>query len=357
MVERFDARFDHARRYFTKGIELAQNTQSRQVMGEMYNALGLIALHRAHFREATDWFNRSVTVAREVGDVWIVTVALHNLGVTHSCLGNYVEARRHTQETMDIDRAMGDRLGVAFHASHMGFIHLNAGNMVAAKTSFDECEAIAQEIGDTQVLTIVLRGRGLYHLLAEDYDKSHECFLRSVQKSEEALFKPGITAALAEIGWPLMLMGEHEKAAQYFDEGLALSHQISDRWSRGEIFSGQSQLAIRAGNKAEAAQKIIETIELSRLMTTPVLLLEAIVNAAALFADEMPARSLTWLCMVGAQHSTRTVTHKLINDLRPRLLKQVSPYEVSSAEKRAKALEVDALADKVIVLCRQNLTT
>jgi tetratricopeptide (TPR) repeat protein len=160
-------KFEEARDYFQKALDIRSKTGMRQGIAASYNNLGLIAATVGDYQAALDYHNNSLKIKREIGDRYGMGTSLTNLGIAAMNANNYEQAEAYYRQALALSREIGDRLGEADNLNNIGLIlRRKNGDLNEAKTVLMQATQLADEIGDRIGVALSLSNLGdvLLHL-------------------------------------------------------------------------------------------------------------------------------------------------------------------------------------------------
>ena len=166
------------------------------------------------------------------------------LGNAYFYMGDYVRAMQYHKHDLTLARTMGDRLGEAKASGNLGNTLKVMGKFEEAVICCRRHLEICQEHGDR-----VGEGRALYNLGNVYHAKGKHIGRLGHQDPGE---------------FPDEVKALFEKATQYYEQNLALMHEISDKAAQGRACGNLGNVHYLLGNFAKAIQFHHERLKVAR---------------------------------------------------------------------------------------------
>nr|KAF6316738.1 tetratricopeptide repeat domain 24 [Pipistrellus kuhlii] len=126
---------------------LAEMSTERQLLGQLYNDLGLGYSQLQLFPLAVEAFLQALPLCRGPGEEATV---LRNLGMAHNALGHYQEAREFHQKAADLHGSVGQRWEQGRSFGSLAFALSQLGDHKAARDNYLHALQAAQDTGDVK---------------------------------------------------------------------------------------------------------------------------------------------------------------------------------------------------------------
>ena len=214
---------------FDEASRLAEAAIARaEAAPDSYNlALALYVLvtalsGRGDYTTAQTHAQRALEVTAQTGDRWFSAYVLNELGTVALALGDLDAARKHFRASYDARQPFEDHQGMALALGHLGEIALTQGRADDAERDYRESLAHYRDVGDRGGLAAAQCGLGRVATAKGDYASARERFLHALDAAAEMRFVPLIFETLCDIGELLVASGESEAAAEVL--GFVESH-------------------------------------------------------------------------------------------------------------------------------------
>ena len=349
-------KFDDAREYLDRALELERATGDRLGEGKTLNVLGLLAWDLGDYDEAMTRFRSATTVAREVGDKRLEGASLNNLGLVYDELGDYDTSLAQYQQVLgiyrdaDFPRGVGDTLGniggvyllLGRYREALGYYQqalaiserleskpsmsqdhgnialclLGLGEIDTALGHFDQAIGLAQQAGMRQDEAYWLLGKGNGLIQKGRYDLGLEHHRTALAIYEEVGAQAELLEALHDMGRLHLLLGDADSAARQFTRALELARTIGlsrgitlNLIALGDLQFRREELAAAGASYEQARSRSAESEE-QKLLAESLLRLalvhreqeqlpeaEGRVNQALAIAREIEARPVEAECL------------------------------------------------------------
>ena len=166
------------------------------------------------------------------------------LGNAYFYLGDYVKAMQYHKHDLTLARSMGDRLGEAKASGNLGNTLKVMGKfeeaVICCRRHLEICREHKDRVGE---------GRALYNLGNVYHAKGKHIGRLGHQDPGE---------------FPDEVKALFEKATQYYEQNLALMHEISDKAAQGRACGNLGNVHYLLGNFAKAIQFHHERLKIAR---------------------------------------------------------------------------------------------
>lgn len=143
----FDQQPEEARKWFERGLAIAQDRADRHCIAWSLGNLGNCLIDLGETDKALDCLARALAGSRELGDQYNIAVHLTNIGALHSNLGQWAAARAHFEEGLRHCADFGiESLAMYLH-NNMGQLSHRRGDHVAARSFYEAALTRSRERG------------------------------------------------------------------------------------------------------------------------------------------------------------------------------------------------------------------
>jgi predicted ATPase/DNA-binding SARP family transcriptional activator/DNA-binding CsgD family transcriptional regulator len=262
-------RFWFTRGYLSEGIRWMERvlvggeSAAAPARIEALEGMGWLTQTQGDNERAEATYEEMLKLSRELDDKGNIATALNSLGALALARGDNERSRALLEENMSVLRELEEEQNVTTTLKKyqvlglLGILTLNEeGNYVRGAALWEECLALAREAGDTHRVAQALSNLGYAVLLQGDHERAmalceevlafaHELGSAGVEYVPEALVNLGLVA-LGE--------GDHERAAASFKEALAVSQDVGRKPTVINALEGMASLAGALGEASRAAQ-------------------------------------------------------------------------------------------------------
>ena len=197
-------------------------------LGYLNRSLGKFENSAKSFGEALSLFRNvektgNIDVREDIAD------SLDGLGQAYEKQGELDKAEEALRESLKIKEKLNNRFKRSISLNNLGKIYTQKNLLEEAKLTFEECLKIKLEIFDSQGEGTSLNELGKVHRLMGDYDRALDYYIRSLEVKEKVSINAGSTPdkhgqglTYMEMGFLYEETGEKETTRNYFK--LALDH-------------------------------------------------------------------------------------------------------------------------------------
>ena len=144
--------------YSSELLKLSQEVGDALCTAYGWCGLGLVAMDRGNFREATSCFEEALTLLRRAGEDGVVPVVQVWLGTVALIQGDHKRAIPMFEEGLAQARRRGDRLGAYNALYNLAQVALARGDQELAARMLEEGVTLSEQIGDQANLSYFLEG-------------------------------------------------------------------------------------------------------------------------------------------------------------------------------------------------------
>ncbi len=297
--------------------------------------------HQGKYQEAGDLAQKSLTLSRQTGDRWGSARSLFLLGLTQYRAGKVAGAEKLLTESLEIGRESGDPRLVIPAISTLADIACHRGEYDRAIAMFDECLTLSRAMGDEFNAAIHLNNLGTALHVLEKYKEAQVFFQESLEICHEIGDRAGEAIALSNLGKALHEMGMHSEAMAYYREGLTIGRSIQDQWAVMACLNNLGETACTVGNYEGASAYLAEAMQIATEARTKTVLVEILVNVAALFAAQgKTGRAATLLALA----SSHPACEQAIQDKARRMLDEMNLAPPDSVPESLDVVAAETLA-------------
>lgn len=153
--------FDACERYSQEAVALAEELGDSMCAGYAWIGLGLSALQRQDYAQATTSFEAALPPLRTVGDDQMVSLASSHLGTIHRSQRNFTAAAAMFREALAIAQRQGDRLSSYVTLYNLALVAQGQGAWEEAAQQFGEALRLSLAVGDRASLAYCMEGLGI----------------------------------------------------------------------------------------------------------------------------------------------------------------------------------------------------
>jgi predicted ATPase len=178
--------YEAVARYSAELLKLSQEVGDALCAAYGWCGLGLVAMDRGNFGEATSCFEEALTLLRRAGEDGVVPVVQVWLGTVALIQGEQDRAIPMFEEGLAQARKRGDRLGTYNALYNLAQVALSRSDHGLATRMFEEGVTLSEQIGDQANLSYFLEGLAVVAGVREEAEHSARLFGAAEKLLEEA---------------------------------------------------------------------------------------------------------------------------------------------------------------------------
>lgn len=155
----YDAELDKpekARVYFLKMLKIEKDLNSKNLVMNAYEGLGLYYMNRQRLDSATYYFDKTLELARSFQNKQMESHALSNLGSIQMSLGNLIRARDLFEASLAIKQAIDDKTGMLSTLNNCAQVEKEMGNFDQSLKYLNEVHQLAIDLDNKFQLKNIL---------------------------------------------------------------------------------------------------------------------------------------------------------------------------------------------------------
>lgn len=225
--------------------------------------MGWLAQYQGDFERAEATYEEMLKLSRELGDMGNVATALNSLGTVAAQQGEHERATALLEENLQILVHLEDEENAAtmlkrYHALNLlGFLAINQDDDHARGTAlWEESLALARVAGDTFEVGTTLSNLGYAVLLQGDHERATTFGKEALAVAHE-LGSAGveiIPETSVNLGLAALGRGEHDRATADFEEAVVMSQNLGRKPTVINTLEGMASLAGALEEDARAAR-------------------------------------------------------------------------------------------------------
>jgi len=241
--------------------------------------------------------------------------ALEGMGWLTQAQGDTVLAEATYEEMLELSRELDDKRNVATALNSLGALALAQGDNKRARKQLEENMSVLWELEEKESAATALQKYhvlGLLGLLAlneeEDYARGTALWEECLALARESGEPDYIGQALSNLGYTVLLQGDHERARALSEEALAFAHELGSVGAAiiPETWVNVGLAALGQGDYEYAATSFKEALIISEEIGRKPTTINALEGIASLAGTQGEATRSAYLW--GAAEAAREVT-------------------------------------------------
>ncbi|XP_047444996.1 G-protein-signaling modulator 2 isoform X2 [Mugil cephalus] len=229
--------------FFETAIQVG--TEDLQVLSAIYSQLGNAYFHLHDYAKALEFHRHDLTLTRTIGDLLGEAKASGNLGNTLKVLGRFDEAVVCCQRHLDIARDINDKVGEARALYNFGNVYHAQGKSI--------CWSGAEPGDFPEDVMMALR-------------KAAEYYEENLAIVKELGDRAAQGRTYGNLGNTYYLLGNFRKAVASHEQRLRIAKEFGDRSAERRAYCNLGNAYIFLGEFGVAAEHYKKTLQLARML-------------------------------------------------------------------------------------------
>jgi CHAT domain-containing protein/Tfp pilus assembly protein PilF len=218
-----------ATRFLADAVPLAQASGDGDLLAEIKNRQGYLAVLYGHPEEASALFHQALDYAKAAKVPWLVVAATGNVGFQLVSASQFDEAMPWFAEARALAHKLGAVESGARNLGNLGWCNYRIGEVDRALQQSGQALAIFERTGNRFEQQIWLGNIGSIHLLREEYVTAGEYYRRALEISRALDEKAFSAMWLTNLSQNAINMGDPDTAERYNKEGIVLKTELGLR--------------------------------------------------------------------------------------------------------------------------------
>lgn len=208
-----------------KAIELAESTNYKNKLAQLYGYVGVIYQHyKNQTRTAITYYDKSLKYSLETNDSVQLGYVYNNLGDAFYKIGNVPLAKENTEKSMTIFKNINNQRGIAYSSVNLGFVNR----------------------------------------INHDYREALKYFRNAIELRKTFHDSAGIASATLELGQTFYEMKEYQEAMNYFKKSLDLHTLLNNKNYMAYSYYGMAEVFFQKNEYDSALVYYQNSLELNR---------------------------------------------------------------------------------------------
>jgi CHAT domain-containing protein len=292
---------DTALRCYQTQQAIAEKIGYREGIAEAWLGMGMLKERQEDNEQALLFRRQALELYETAGSKQGEALALTNLSHSYQDLGDYRKAFECANKALRLYEELNHPRGTAEALSELANVYYYQNNFQQALVCFERASLIYQELGDKYKIATLrfgivnqYEGLGNYdraleiyrdlleqteghdqagaslimgsiariHALKGRYADAREYYLKSLQASEAANYRPAIAQTLVEMSEVYLAEGKYAEAAPLAERAVSLARQIASQRLLHSALTSLGYCEFRLNHPAEARRAFAEAISI-----------------------------------------------------------------------------------------------
>lgn len=243
-------------------VEHAAGHGPREYAWHLADALRAFFHHRGHHTEWIDTATTALTAAQAAGDDRAQAAMRLSIALAGVNSGRYTGARAHLTTVLADGLAADWPAGRAAALNNLSAVHQRLGDAHEAIACGREALRLCEE-GGLPGITMALANLGFACGQVGDFEAALGHFGRALEIAERDGARFGVAVLLVDLGHVHRDLGD-PVAAEFYERALTANRELGYQYGEAAALSGRAVLEARAGDATRALADAAEGVELTR---------------------------------------------------------------------------------------------
>ncbi len=220
------AEMDKALEYHNKSLGMKRKIGDERGTGASLNNIGIVYLNMGQPEKALECFIDSLSIKVKTGEKHDLAIFHENICICQHELGRLEEARDNCAKSIGLAREVGDRIKQAEMELRMAAISLEQGRSEDVSAYTTSAEALIEELGNPELITWLLRQKGMNAADTGDWPEAERLFERSLSQAGD---EDRVGMAKTKYEWACLLIdrGEKEQSRDMLEQADATFRDLA----------------------------------------------------------------------------------------------------------------------------------
>jgi Nif-specific regulatory protein len=235
-------------------LELAETTKDLPMVLETSSSVGWGYLDQGKYENAIEHFEKGLDVAQQLE-------SKHDRASIHSCLGtlyhnraDHRKALEHFAISLELSSQIGDLKGIANSYNNLGIVYRLKDDLVLASESYKRAIDLFSRINDQHGMAAGMSNLSSILELEGKYNEALDYSFRALQKRKKTRSRSGMAFSYYRIGSIYQSKGEIDKAGTYAEKSFQIRQELGESLGMAHSRLQLSELYLETGRYSEALE-------------------------------------------------------------------------------------------------------
>lgn len=257
-----EGKYDDAFTLSEKALAIHQATGNQEGLARTFDNFGNICFRKAEYSKAIEYFQQAESAATKSGNKQVLGFVLNNLAQVYWTQGDYSIALETYERSRKLVAEIGDLPLLAIIISNESLIHWDQGELTKALEELEETKTIFEQTGSQQDVASSNLNIGSVQLLLGNHQKSQEAYQEALHQAEQ-LKDYGLTGvvlnSMADLSRDL---GDYDSALEYAQRALRVLQRTGEQQSSASALSLIGLIYENQKNYAGALQNYRKSLQM-----------------------------------------------------------------------------------------------
>lgn len=276
VAKRNRGKFDEARKFHLKALDVARSNNLRKEEVAALNNLGVVWRRMDQLKQAAQYHNEALKIATKIGDTAAIAISCNGLGNINLTLKKYEIAREMFERALEIQLKIKNDLGVAINFNNLGAVAEKQGNYKKAIEYYNKSNYYDKKISSTRGQAINYESIGNIYREMKQYNKAISLYKQAIKINtlqKDAFY---MCSVLVNLGDAYMHVGKLKDAESALKQGLNMALKIKANTTIQLAYLQLSELEVSRNNykaaynyqlKARKVEEVIMSSSTKELIT------------------------------------------------------------------------------------------
>jgi PAS domain S-box-containing protein len=232
--------FSRAQEYIFKSLNIYEILEDQRGIAEAKNICGIVSAASGEYQDGLSYFSEANQLYETLDDKGGVAHTLNNIGLTYCRMGKPSGALEYFNKSLKISRQLGSKQLTGTVLSSIGEAYAQMEQHRKALDYFSQSLEINQTQDDSMGFAYNLIQIGKSKRKLRQYREARQLLERALEIARSINIKNEIKAAAKELSEISDILGDHQKAVDYYQEYKNIDEEIFKEISRKKMLEIQT---------------------------------------------------------------------------------------------------------------------
>ncbi len=252
--------------YYNRALNLARETDSRNVLPAIYGNMGRVFINLGLFDSALVYLNEGLDFAYEFQDFKAATTILNSIGGIHRERGDFVSAVDFFERALQTDLEKKNQRGIAFDYGNIGNVYYDQSNFKKAEEFYAKALFHYEKLKDNRGISMALTSlAGVYSALYRT-DEALSAYSRAIEIQNKSGDSNGTASLLEGLSSVYIYLNDYKKGKELLDSSISIFKRIGETKGLTSAKQKLADLLYQMGDVDQAYTVAQESYQLAKKM-------------------------------------------------------------------------------------------
>ncbi|MDX1942467.1 MAG: tetratricopeptide repeat protein [Saprospiraceae bacterium] len=220
--------YDEAIRCQQVQLELAQRSNDKQGVADLYTKIGIVFFEKGDYDKALENYQKGLELSEELGNKQLTSIAIGGIGSVYERKGDYAQAMEHFEKDLELCKEIGDKQGIAIALGLIGELLSFKGDFYKAIDYLQKDLMICEELGYQKGLAKAVNTLADVFFYLKQYQRSLQYYNRAIEVTLKIGNKLVQGFSLTEKGTVLIEMGALDELEKVTADALKIAQELDN---------------------------------------------------------------------------------------------------------------------------------